>query len=221
MELELYRGINVIDPETVISDIRNHGFYKHFGWAIRQNDIRHKINEYYLKDDLSTSLTRMKELNEDVVCACGDSTGASYYARVHNRQNDGHPIVVKFNENIKNVFIDGKDFLYPVFQFGDENSTSRLVDAYGESIAKYFDKAIRSDDQDYRVAMCDLACQDKEVIRSHYNNGFVLKGKSNTTFKSAFFIRLPISEKSIIGVEQEPQFIEPRIDIDFRDLINI
>ncbi|MYF49781.1 MAG: hypothetical protein F4220_06470, partial [Gammaproteobacteria bacterium] len=51
------------------------------------------------------------------VCACGDFDGAAYYACRHNCSGaNDTPLVVEFESNA--VAVDGRDFLYTVFQFG-------------------------------------------------------------------------------------------------------
>jgi len=107
------------------------------------------------------------------------------------------------------VYVDGRDFLYTCFGFCRSYQTVGILrKIYGSSIEKYFLKAISSSDLRYRYAMCDLATQDLDVVEAHYKNKIIIRGRYNTHFKSAFFVRAPISpdrieDVRIIDVEVE------------------
>jgi hypothetical protein len=49
--------------------------------------------------------------------------------------------------------------------------------------------------------MCDLAVQDEEVIQAHAENDIVIGGRYGTCFRSAFFVRTPVTSLNIISVD--------------------
>lgn len=132
------------------------------------NDLRSRLGTFVGKNDLTTNDTRNKDCFP-VICACGDLIGASYYALVHNKHKDRDEVsyVVRFSNLLSRLYVDGRDFLYPCFQFWDrespfflEKQAKVLAKLYGPRIAEYFRKATSRKDPDYRVAVCDLATQD-------------------------------------------------------------
>lgn len=137
------------------------------------------------------------------VCACGEPEGAKYYALKHNLYRDETlPLLIKFRAQVTGVAIDGRDFLYTSFQFG-EPVKARLVlpRLFGPKVLYYAERAWASDDQGYRVAICDLATHDCELILAHHQNRTVIHGRHNTLFQSAFQVRLPISAAQIDEVK--------------------
>ena len=127
------------------------------------------------------------------VCACGDFDGAAYYASEHNRSDvDDTPLVVEFECDIAGVAVDGRDFLYAVFQMGSGARTRELVErAFGRRALTYLDAAWGSTQQ-RRVDLCREARHDPLVVRAHYSNRLVLGGRYATRFRSAFLVRAPV-----------------------------
>ena len=225
-KLTLFRGISVSknEVEKIKGNIITNGIKGNEGfWEFELNDLRKQLNELFEKPDLSTEDTRPSIWIEDhnngghrelingfpVICAA-DKLGAHYYALVHNRHKvkDEVGLIVSFETPIDNVYADGRDFLYTCFQLWDRNATknyakqlSLLTKIYGDAIRKYFEKASKSKDQSYRIAMCDLATQDIDVVKAHYKNDIVIGGRYGTVFKSAFFVRVPILPEYILNVE--------------------
>lgn len=224
-KLKLFRGIAIkrdkseIIKENILSKgiIGDEGF-----WRIEFNDIRDRLEDLFNKPDLNIKDTRpskwietprgsYRELTSKflVICAA-DELGAYYYALVHNRHKDQDEVglIISFEASINNVYIDGRDFLYTCFQGCDRNTIENyekqkqlLVKIYGKHIEKYFEKAALSKKQEYRIAMCDLATQDIEVIKQHSRNDLVIGGRYGTIFKSAFFIKAPILSEQILKIE--------------------
>jgi hypothetical protein len=223
----LYRGIAVVESlaDNVKENILQNGIGGDEGnWKIQQHDLRDTMALLYDKLDLSIRDTRPSSTGFAVVCACGDLLGASYYAIEHNKikTENKTSIIIEFTAPMKDIFIDGKDFLYTCFQFWDKQNASHIDEQtellstiYGTNIKKYFNKVIASDDTYYRIAMCDLACQDFDVLLGHLKNKAVIGGRYRTTFCSAFNVRLPISQHNIIGVyEAKPNTFSPKITLD-------
>ena len=211
-ELTLYREIAVpkSEAEAVVDNIKERGIRGDEGfWKFSYTDIRSRIDELFNKPDLSTNDTRNGSCEFPVVCAA-DELGAYYYALIHNWSNEKNaPIVITLRVPIKDVYVDGRDFLYTCFGFCRSYQTVGILKRiYGDSIEKYFLKAISSSDLRYRYAMCDLATQDLDVVKAHYKNKIIVRGRYNTHFRSAFFVRAPISpdrieDVRIIDVEVE------------------
>lgn len=237
-DIVLYRGIAVSkeSSEEVRKKFLEHGIHGDEGkqWKFEMNDLKDKLENLIQKSDLTTEDTRPSSPSDwfPVICACGDEIGAAYYALIHNTHINANEMsfVIKFVAPLSDVTIDGRDFLYTCFQLWDRKNskfvklqTRWLSKIYGKKIVKYFEKAISSKETNHRIAMCDLACQDAQVIKDHATNQTLIKGRHNTTFCSAFFVRVPIEPPQIISVEAaryidfEPHitlhdFIEGKLD---------
>ena len=129
--------------------------------------------------------------------------GAIYYATKHNRDRENNtPVLISFDANLRDVIIDGRDFLYRLFQRGNPQRARPVAErAYGREILPYLDRAWATDDQNQRVAMGHLATQDDEVISAHLNNEAVIEGRCIIRFRSAFMMRTPVPAERIISVE--------------------
>ena len=224
--LTLFRGISV--PKNKAEEIKekiitkgimgNEGF-----WQLSLNDLRWKISKLFKKPDLNTKDTRTPD-DFPVICAA-DELGAYYYALVHNRHKDKNEIglIISFKAPINNIYVDGRDFLYTCFQLWDKYTTKNyakqlnlLMKIYGNAIKKYFEKASKSEIIDYRIAMCDLATQDINVVKSHHKNTIVIGGRCRTIFKSAFLVKAPIPPNDILNVdivETSPYSFIPEITL--------
>ena len=212
--LTLYRGIAVprSKAKMIADNIKEKGIKGDEGfWRFIYKDLRARINELFNKPDLSRNDTiYSKQYNEFPVVCVADELGAHYYALVHNwNSEDNTPIVITLKVPITDVYVDGRDFLYTCFGSCKSYQTVEILkELYGSSIEKYFLKAISSSDLRYRYAMCDLATQDLDVIVAHYKNKTIIRGRYNTHFRSAFFVRAPIppdriKDVQIIDVESE------------------
>ena len=201
--MRLFRGIAVPSEaaERTVDDTRGCGLVSGQGrWAM-EIEYPSPLETLFQKNDLSTQDTR-SGTSYPVVCACGEVEGAAYYAFKHNcRGEKDTPVMIEFESDVRDVSIDGRDFLYTVFQTGDAVRASAILShIFGPNILRYAHKAWESEDQDYRIALCDLASCDADVIASHYCNRTVLLGRHGTVFRNAFFVRLPVGPKSITRV---------------------
>ncbi len=233
MYLELFRGIAVKHDQAnmVISKIRNYGlqgdegFWRFVGWRLREH-----INRLFYKQGLTTKDTR-EGYPEFPLIAFADELGAYYYALRHNYHPGLVPLVIRARLNIqaKYIYIDGRDFLYPVFGLWDKGRLAKtygiqgayhvvsdvLRKAYGDKILKYFKKASQTQDSSYRIAMCDLAVHDLDIVLAHANNKMVIKGRYNITFRASFFVEAPIKPEEIVEVyEPDPYKFSFTPDID-------
>lgn len=186
-------------------------------------EYRHpgSLDALFAKSDLSLKDTRPDGAPaDDGICACGEVLGASYYAWQHNRNDENTaPILMEFTVPDDAVRIDGRDFLYTVFQMGDpDRARPVLKRAFGDAVLRYADSAWSSPEQS--IPLCDLACHDPEVIEAHHASAVVLGGRYRTVFRSAFIVRLPIAPQSIIRVwspEEQPALPAP--EFMFHDLL--
>ncbi len=155
--------------------------------------------------DLSIEDTRSGK-SYPVVCACGEVMGAAYYAFKHNRTGqDDTPVLIEFESIETQISVDGRDFLYTVFQMGDPNrATDTLRKCFGDSVLRYAKSAWQTDNQYSRIALCDLSVFDPEVIASHHRSELVLAGRYRTVFRNAFFAKLPILPAWIVRVWTPP-----------------
>jgi hypothetical protein len=171
----------------------------------------------FTKPDLSPDDTRGDHLAElPAICACGEEEGAAYYAWWHNRSGeDDTPVLIEFSAPVEEVAIDGRDFLCTVFQLGKpELSREILLQLFGARILHYAEPAWSRKDNQYDIAMCDLAALDPEIITAHHANRCVIGGRHRTVFRSAFTVRLPITSANIRRVwspKTEPPPAVPQI----------
>lgn len=217
-KLTLFRGITVPAERAsqVKENILRNGIRGDEGtqWQpSRLNDLRKDIHGFLQRPDLSLTDTRPPETSAEyfsTVCACGDELGASYSAIQHNAHTGvkENPFVIHFAVESSRLYVDGRDFLYTCFQLWDRNSgrpltvqRRALIRLFGNRIVRYFDKAAASRDQNYRIALCDLACQDLQVVRSHAKNSIIIDGRHGVVFCSAFFVRLPLLATEITKVD--------------------
>jgi hypothetical protein len=204
LRMRFFRGISVSesDADQVIADITDNGL-KSAGSMWRMSHERPiDPGALFQKDDLSTDDTRPEEHVVPAICGCGDMDGALYYATRHNYSDQKNaPILIELEADLEKVAIDGRDFLYTVFQMGSpERSGQVLEQCFGPKILTYATKAWASDNHGYRIALCDLAIHDPQVISSHHANDLVIAGRCNTLFRSAFTVSLPILPSKIIQV---------------------
>jgi len=203
--MRFFRGIAVPEEkvERVVATIESQGLSRDQGEFWRMH-FRHPgdLDALFAKPDLALEDTRPNGAEVDSgVCACGEEAGAAYYAWQHNRKGENTtPIIIEFDVPDDAVSIDGRDFLYTVFQLGEpELARPVLEGVFGERILRYADRAWTSKEQS--VVLCDLACHDPRVIRAHHANRAVLGGRYDTVFRNAFIVRLPIGASSIIRVQ--------------------
>jgi hypothetical protein len=230
--LNLFRGITVLseEPSQVTENLAQNGIRGDEGtqWqAFKLNDLRPDIHRFLQKPDLSLTDTRPPETAAQyfpTVCACGDELGASYYAVRHNTHSASKEtaLVIHFSVESSRVYVDGRDFLYTCFQMWDRDGTGflpvqrrSLISLFGKRIIQYFDKAASSRDQKYRIALCDLACQDLQAVRSHAKNRIIIGGRYGVVFSSAFFVKVPLLPTEIIKVDTARQFdFRPQLTLD-------
>jgi hypothetical protein len=200
--MRFFRGLAVpaANVDQVLSTINNQGLGLGSQWSF---EYRHPgpLDALVAKPDLSTQDTRPPdEAGDPAVCACGEETGAAYYAWEHNctRENDT-PIIVEFEADEDTVAIDGQDFLATVFQFGQPAlARPALARAFGNAVLPYAERAWATDNQDTRIALCDLARHNSDVVKAHHANTVVLGGRHRTVFRSAFIVKLPLAPQSIV-----------------------
>jgi hypothetical protein len=97
--------------------------------------------------------------------------------------------------------VDGRDFLYTLFQLGDPKHARPVAEVlFGQEILRYVDHAWSTDEQEQRIAICDLAVQDDAVVKAHAENKMVIGGRHRTQFRNAYLVRLPIIPERIVDV---------------------
>jgi hypothetical protein len=221
--MRFFRGLTVpaVNADQVLSSIRKQGLEQGSQWSF---EYRHPgpLDVLFAKPDLSMSDTRPRDQRGDpAICACGDETGAAYYAWQHNRTDQNNtPIIVEFEAAEDTVSIDGRDFLATVFQLGEPAlARPALEKSFGRAVLPYAEKAWSTDDQNRRIALCDLARHDLDVVRAHHANTVVLGGRYNTAFRSAFIIKLPTAQSIVRSWSPTERPIFPPPEIKFNDLL--
>jgi hypothetical protein len=193
-------GATATGTPEVISTIEGQGLDRDRGefWKM---EYRHPgpLDVLLAKPDLSLRDTRPDgEPAASAICACGEIIGANYYAWRQNLTGESTtPILIEFEASEDAVAIDGRDFLYTVFQLGEPAlARPALVRAFGKAVPRYAERAWVSREQS--VPLCDLASHDPEVINAHHANSVVIAGRYNTIFCNAFIVRLPVEPSSIV-----------------------
>jgi len=226
---KLYRGIAVPweQKESVIQEIEAKGLAyteasncKFLLEPPFSDSYREKM---FRKADLSTSDTRPEGDEELYICACGEKQGARYYAYSHNRTKEHDcSLVIELEVNFLSLRIDARDFLCTLFQIGKPaKAREAVIDCFGEEIGRYVEAAWMSDrsQQDYRIALCDLASDDPAVIKGHLRNRAVINGRYRTKFCSAFFVKTPIAPTQIHSIEVIDSFVPTEARWTLPDLV--
>ena len=222
--MRFFRGIAVpaSKADTVIDSILQNGLNRDQGWLMLWEKPNNP-ESLFEKLDLSTDDTRGPRETAPVgICFCGEKSSAAVYSCERNvYRNDDTPILIEIEASSEIVAVDGRDFLFGAFELGDpEKAASALETFFGPKILRFAQSAWRSTDHDKRLALCDLAIHDCDVIAHHYKNRMVIGGRHSTRFFTAFIIKLPIEPASIVRVwkpDTSPEL--PPISVDFFDII--
>ena len=203
--MRFYKGITVAlsrVPDT-IENIRRRGLLPGDGhWRMDFNDLKPQLSRLWQQPSVTTADTKFDGSKPTWVCACADKFGASYYATKHNQTEEQNvPILISFSAKVRDVIIDGRDFLYTVFQLGDPPRARPIAEKiYGAKILPYLERAWATEHQRQRIAMCDLATQDDAIIKAHARNNTMIGGRHNTRFRTAFMVQTPVRAEAIISV---------------------
>jgi hypothetical protein len=221
--MRFYRGISVPQDtaDGVIANIRARGLQPRDGrWTMLAADIKPQIEQIWRRPKISTADTRPDASNPSWVCACAEETGALYYACKHNNSGTNDTaILIVFDADPSSAIVDGRDFLYTLFQLGDPRRARPIVErVFGRAVLRYIDRAW-SVEGDERIALCDLAVQDDAVVHAHSANKIIIGGRYGTRFRSAFLVRTPVAGDRIVEVRVvKDSFKIPEIDVSLNDL---
>lgn len=178
--MRLHRGIAVprSDATDIAAAIRAQGLKPvEGGWKLMFHDLKPQLNSLWQRPTIRLSDTRPNTEYPEWICACAEELGATYYACRHNRTTERDaPLLITFEADIRRVIVDGRDFLYTLFQVGVPPRTRPIAERlFGAGILPYLDRAW-SVEGEQRIAICDLAIQDESVIRAHSLNSVVIGG---------------------------------------------
>jgi hypothetical protein len=174
----LYRGLSFpsLSVDRYVETIRREGLLADAGiWRMIFPDLKPRLKDLLSRKRLERSDVHTGETTPPWVCACARRSNALYYACRHNRSKENDvSVVVSFEAPEREIIVDGRDFLYPVFQFGvPDRARSALASVFGPAILAYAERAWSTDEQSSRILYCDLAVQDDEVIAAHARNRIV------------------------------------------------
>jgi hypothetical protein len=222
--MRFYRGIAVSRDAapSIIAKIRSHGLQPGYGrWTMIAADLKPRLNEIWQKTTVTFADTHSECPSPSWVCACAEEAGALYYACIHNKSaaNDT-PILIAFDADPSEVIVDGRDFLYTLFQTVVPQRARPIVErVFGSGVLRYIDRAWSTTGQE-RTALCDLAVQDDSVVVAHATNQAVIEGRSRTRFRSAFLVRSPVLAERIKDVRiVDADFEPPHAEISLTDVL--
>jgi hypothetical protein len=202
-----YRGIAVpaAAVESTAAEIRQNGLQvRTAGWQMLAHDLKPHLDRIWALCSISRADVEPDAEMPNWVCACADRSSALYYACNHNITSENNAsLLISFKAELSDVIIDGRDFLYTMFQLGDPDRARPIAQQlFGTAILRYVDRAWDTDQDDQRISICSLAVQDDDVIRAHASNATAISRRSSTQFCNAFMVRLPIASDSIVSVEE-------------------
>ena len=208
--MRFYRGIAVPVDEAVgtIASIRQNGLQvRNAGWRMVAQHLKPHLDRIWSLPKIERSDVDLVPNDETPhrICACFDKTSALFYACKKNlNATDTASILITFDADIADVIVDGRDFLYTVFQMGNSDRARPILERlFGSAILRYAERAWATPKGDHqRIAICHLAVQDDDVILSHARNRTIIGGRYNTEFCSAFMVRMPIPSQRIVCVEK-------------------
>lgn len=154
------------------------------------------------------------------MCACGDEAGASHYAWRGNGPEI--PVMMEIEVPVERLVVDGNDFLFPVFSHGIPRKAAPVVErVFGRAAMAYAERAWSTPKGDVaRLALCDLAILDPEVVVAHHANREGIAARYGTAFASAFSVRLPMLPGEVRRVWTPLKPLRPTPGaIDLEDLI--
>ncbi len=223
--LRLYRGISapVGRRDELLSKIKGEGLA--FGQGPGDMSYSFGLNVELLvnKRNLSQVDTESESSQRVATYACGTREGAAYYAwRYIGESSDLAPIMIEFDAKVLDVRVDGKDFLYKLFEMGEpEKAKLPIRQLFGRKALYYAEAAWASGDHSRKLALCDLATMDPQVINDHYANRSGIGGRYGTVFHNAFVVALPISRTDIVNVWSPSARHRPLIpEFQFSDYIH-
>jgi hypothetical protein len=178
------------------------------------------------KIDLTIGDTRRADEQIYTVCACGEEGGAAFYATEHQAAIGTIPLIIEIEARIDQVWVDGRDFLYTAFQLFDKRGSQNLgaqrvalSRCFGKPVLPYFDAAAKHAERNCRIAMCDLAVEDDDVIKHHHRNQLTIHGRCGTRFCSAFAIALPVAAQQIVDVRRPSRQIGQHVGFSLDDFL--
>lgn len=213
--MRLYRGIGVPVSSVgqEICTILDGGLPTEQDRITIEQSFGLQIESVLNKPDLSRDDTEPKSLLRPATYACGTPDSAARYAWYSCREShDRTPLIIEFDAKITDLRVDGKDFLYTVFQGGCPDRASDMIRrVFGEKVLTYAQRAWNTDCTDRKVAYCDLATMDSDVIKAHYANSELIGGRGSTIFRNAFLVALPVLPENIVNVVQLTSKESPQV----------
>jgi hypothetical protein len=221
----LYRGI-ALDEQTADADcivIRRSGQLAAKSWwkntMANPTEVRLRMSKLArVPNEIRDKISQLPQL--PLTYSCGDFEGAARYAL----RGSGIPFVITFEIALEDVIIDGKDFLYTVFQLWDRHGSSHrdrirenLSSLFGPTMLGWFDLACRESDSG-RIGLCDLAVHDLAAIKHHHANRIDIAGRIDRVFHSSFALPATLGPAAILDIKEvgaPPP--DPGCTIHFRD----
>jgi hypothetical protein len=154
--------------------------------------------------------------------ASADIRSASRYAG--QSQTEG-AVVLRFDVDPSQIYVDGRDFLFFSFQkvdrWIDQPSLRELMSqVFGYRILDWAERAAMEPQADAsvdrkRISIACHACRDPQVTKAHLRSKIVLSGKASFCFCSAFRFNTPVPATRVTFVAPEPLWTPDDVGLSF------
>ena len=105
---------------STIADLEKNGLQvRNAGWRMIAQDLKPHLDRLWSLPKITSADVELvpRDQAPSRVCACADKTSALFYACKKNvTASDTASLLITFEANISDVIVDGRDFLYTLFQ---------------------------------------------------------------------------------------------------------
>ena len=218
--MKFYRGLNLAQEEIDFIKTNGDCNLDKGAWLMKpiMEQHSHTANTVYglLKEE-PDDVKRYYDRNEKDEKKFGKYvTGCFFGASIYSNHSENKAVVIEIETDIKNILIDGRDFLYYAIPQIINNSNMdkilfpKLKASFGNKILEYIQigrTIVWENDTNKRFRLVDYICMDKEIINAHYNNKEILiEGRYGTKFLSAFAIIGGIKKEFILDIKDADYF---------------
>src|ERR1700694_2662548 len=150
--MRFYRGIAVpsANAASTIADIRSQGLQvRDSGYRSAFQDLKPHLDRFWSLPKVTGPDLELVPRDETPprACACADKVSALFYACSKNISAvDSASILVTFEADVADVIVDGRDFLFTLFQLGDPDLARPVAERlFGKAVLRYVDRSFAAD----------------------------------------------------------------------------